>query len=91
MTTELKGKSTYFLPFNKDLVNSNPNGFAVSYLWEDVWSKDSIMDLVQNFISLQTDKELSYNEKTKQLEEKKSTKLLFPRFHQRRVVEYSMH
>ena len=86
MTTELKGKSTYFLPFNKDLVNSNPNGFAVSYLWEDVWSKDSIMDLVQNFISLQTDKELSYNEKTKQLEEKKSTKLLFPRFHQRRAV-----
>src|SRR5690606_6281672 len=29
MATELKGKSTYFLPFNTGLVNTNPNGFAV--------------------------------------------------------------
>ena len=32
MATELKGKSTYFLPFNTGLVNTNPNGFAVAYL-----------------------------------------------------------
>lgn len=87
MTTELKGKSTYFLPFNKGLVNENPNGFAVAYLWEDVWRKDSMMDLIQNFISVQTDKEKVYNPKTKKLDEKKSTKLLFPRFHQRRAVQ----
>jgi len=86
MTTQLKGKSTYFLPFNKDLVNKNSDGFAVSYLWEDVWRKDSVMDLIQNFISVQTDKEKFYNPKTKKLDEKKSTKLLFPRFHQRRAV-----
>jgi len=86
MTTQLKGKSTYFLPFNKGLINENPNGFAVAYLWEDVWRKDSLMDLVQNFISVQTDKEKVYNPKTRKLEEKKSTKLLFPRFHQRRAV-----
>lgn len=86
MTTELKGKSTYFLPFNTGLVNENPNGFAVAYLWEDVLRKDSLMDLVQNFVSVQTDKEKVYNPKTKKLEDKTSTKLLFPRFHQRRAV-----
>lgn len=86
MTTQLKGKSTFFLPFNKGLVNENSNGFAVSYLWEDVLRKDSLLSLVQNFISVQVDKEKVYNATTKKLEEKKSTKLLFPRFHQRRAV-----
>jgi len=86
MTTHLKGNSTYFLPFNQGLENVNKNGFATSYLWEDVLRKDSLLDLIQNFISVQTDKELYYDEKTRGLKEKKSTKLLFPRFHQRRVV-----
>lgn len=87
MATELKGKSTYFLPFNTGLTNHSDTGFAVEYLWEDVLRKDSLMDLVQNFISVQTDKEKVYNPKTKKLEDKKSTKLLFPRFHQRRAVK----
>lgn len=39
MCTELKGKSTFFLPFNKDLVNDNSEGYATAYLWEDVLSK----------------------------------------------------
>jgi type I restriction enzyme R subunit len=86
MTTELKGKGTFFLPFNQGLTNVNKNGFAVSYLWEDVWSKDSILDLVQNFISVQTDSNQIYDPKSGKLVEKKSTKLLFPRFHQRRAV-----
>ena len=86
MATELKGKSTYFLPFNTGLSNHSDTGFEVEYLWQDVLRKDSLLDLVQNFISVQTDKEKIYNPKTKQLEDKKSTKLLFPRFHQRRAV-----
>lgn len=86
MTTELKGKSTFFLPFNKELTNSNPDGFAVSYLWEDVLTKDSLMDLIQNFISFQEDSKKVFDKKTRSLKEIKSTKLLFPRFHQRRAV-----
>lgn len=90
MTTQLKGKSTYFLPFNEGLINENSNGFAVSYLWEDVWRKDSLMDLVQNFINIQTDKKLVYDAKVKKLVEKKSRVLLFPRFHQRRAVHKTL-
>jgi len=86
MTTKLDGKSTYFLPFNQGLRNTNPNGFDTAYLWEDILRKDSIMDLVQNFINLQEDTEKYYDPRTKKLTEKKSTKLLFPRFHQLKAV-----
>jgi len=87
MTTQLKGKSTYFLPFNTGLKNSNPDGFAVSYLWEDVLSKDSLLDLVQNYISVQKNTKLEFDKKAKKLVEKKSSVLLFPRYHQRRAVK----
>jgi len=87
MTTELKGKGTFFLPFNRGLDNFNENGFATSYLWEDVLTKDSLLDLLQNYINVQTDVEKEYDNTTKNLKEKKSTKLLFPRFHQRRAVQ----
>ena len=86
MTTKLAGKSTYFLPFNTGLTNYNPNGFATAYLWEDILRKDSVMDLVQNFINLQEDVEKTYDSRTRKLVEKKSTKLLFPRFHQLKAV-----
>lgn len=87
MCTELKGKSSFFLPFNEGLINHNDEGFATSYLWKDVLTKDSLMDLVQNYINIQEDTEKIYNATTKQLTDKKSKKLIFPRFHQRRAVE----
>ncbi|WP_299459999.1 type I restriction endonuclease [uncultured Microscilla sp.] len=86
MTTHLRGKSTFFLPFNQGLKNHHPQGYAVGYLWEDVLTKDSLLDLIQNFISLQTNTSKEYNAKTQRLEEKKTPVLLFPRFHQRRAV-----
>lgn len=91
MTTELKGKGTFFLPFNQGLDNFNPDGFATSYLWEDVLKKDSLLDLLQNYINIQTDVEKEYDAISKSLKEKKSTKLLFPRFHQRRAVQRLLH
>lgn len=86
MTTELKGKSTFFLPFNKGLINEDKDDFAVSYWWKDVLSKTSVMDLLQNFISIQEDSKTIFDQQTQRLKEVKSTKLLFPRFHQRRAV-----
>ena len=87
MCTELKGKNTFFLPFNEGLNNHDEDGFATSYLWKDVLTKDSLMELIQNYINLQVDKEKIYDTKTKTLKEKTSTKLIFPRYHQRRAVE----
>jgi type I restriction enzyme R subunit len=87
MCTELKGKSTFFLPFNKDLVNHDDNDYATSYLWKDVLRKDSMLDLIQNYIDIQINKEKYYDIKTKELKEKEKPILLFPRFHQRRAVQ----
>ena len=87
MCTELKGKQTRFLPFNKALINENPNGYATAYLWEDVLRKDSLMDLIQNYINVQVDKETYWDIKTKALKEKESIKLIFPRYHQRRAMQ----
>ena len=87
MCTKLEGKSTYFLPFNQGLENKNDDGFATAYLWEDVLTKDSLMDLVQNYINLQINKEKVFDPKTKTLKEKKKEILIFPRFHQRRAVQ----
>lgn len=86
MTTKLEGKSTYFLPFNEHLVNVNPNGFATAFLWEEVLTKDSLLDLIQNFVNIQENEEKFYNNDTKKLDSKKSKVLIFPRYHQRRAV-----
>jgi len=86
MCTALKGPGTFFLPFNKALVNEDEDGYAVSYLWKDVLRKDSLMDLVQNYINVQVNKEKYYDPQTGGLKEKKSEVLIFPRYHQRRAV-----
>ena len=70
MCTELKGKTTYFLPFNKALVNHDDNDYAVSYLWKDVLRRDSLLDLIQNYINLQINKEKYFDKQTKTLNEK---------------------
>lgn len=87
MCTELKGKSTYFLPFNKALVNYDENDYATSYLWKDVLRKDSLLDLIQNYINLQVNKEKYYDIQSKALKEKETEILIFPRFHQRRAIQ----
>jgi type I restriction enzyme R subunit len=87
MCTELKGKSTFFLPFNKALVNHDDNDYAVSYLWKDVLKRDSLLDLIQNYVNLQINKEKYFDKQTKALKEKQKSVLIFPRFHQRRAVQ----
>ncbi len=61
MTTTLKDDKTYFMPFDmgsKGAGNAggagnpdNPNGYATSYLWEEVLQRDSLLDIVHRFIS----------------------------------------
>ncbi|MCL2112687.1 MAG: DEAD/DEAH box helicase family protein [Streptococcaceae bacterium] len=82
MTTELKKSDTYFLPFNqgagvgKEQGKGNPqkpDGVDTVYLWREVFTKSSIIQLIERFIFLETDK--------------KKKRLIFPRYQQRRVVK----
>ena len=56
MTTHLTGQTTRFLPFNKGdhgaAGNSpNPDGHRTSYLWEEVWARDSWMEILGRYLS----------------------------------------
>jgi type I restriction enzyme R subunit len=94
MTTQLKGKHTYFLPFNQGSNGAgevggagnpeNPNGYATSYLWEKVLSKDVLMDILQRYMHL--DIETKITVKNGKEVKKESKKLIFPRYHQLDVV-----
>ncbi len=95
MTTELRGKKTVFLPFNQGSNGSgrdggmgnpsNPGGYPTAYLWEDVFRKDSMMDILQKFIHLQVleEKEVQPGGAEKTVKKKR---LIFPRYHQLDVV-----
>lgn len=85
MTTKLDGKKTRYLPFNLGYNNGagnppNKNGYRTSYLWEQVWAKDSFMDIIGKFLHLSVE-EFELNG----VKKKKET-IIFPRFHQMQVV-----
>ena len=58
VTTRLAGLQTRFLPFNRGKfggagnppVSPTQNGYPTSYLWEETWARDSVLDLVRQFI-----------------------------------------
>ncbi|AQQ71173.1 Type-1 restriction enzyme R protein [Limihaloglobus sulfuriphilus] len=82
MTTRLSGHKTRFLPFNRDTENPvNPDGHKTAYLWEDIWQKDTLLDLIDGYLCIQTSTE-KYFDKSKGLTEKRSEAMIFPRFHQ---------
>ncbi|WP_025841006.1 type I restriction endonuclease subunit R [Asaia platycodi] len=75
MTTRLAGPSTYFLPFNRGNHGGagnapNPEGFATSYLWEEVWARESWLDILHRYLIGKRD------------EKKQLKSVIFPRYHQ---------
>lgn len=91
MTTKLEGESTFFLPFNMgngEGVNAgagNPlfdDKYSVSYMWEDVLTKDSILELISKFIFIETKEKVDEATGKKKIKET----VIFPRYHQRDVL-----
>lgn len=88
MTTEIKGESTFFLPFNQgsngagndggkgNPQSSKPGKFITSYLWENIFQKDSMLELINRFENLEEKEEIKNGEKVIE------RKLIFPRYHQ---------
>lgn len=80
VTTHLQGDQTRFLPFNRGNGTGAGNfpaatGYATAYLWERIWSRDSVLELVQHFVQ-EVEKEDDRGRKTGERE------LIFPRYHQ---------
>jgi len=81
MTTRLNGRETAFLPFNRGNNHGagnpdNPGGHKTAYLWEEVWQRDSMLDIVGRFLHLQTDKRRIRGKRIRR------ERMIFPRYHQ---------
>lgn len=91
ITTELKGEYTRFLPFNQGSNGAgnpggkgnpkNDEGYPTSYIWERVFSVDSMIDLIAKFITITEEKE------EKNGKSYITKKIIFPRYHQYDVVK----
>jgi len=88
MTTKLDGKNTFFLPFNKgqNFGAGNPansGGHKTAYLWQEIFSKASVANIVQHFVRLDGSSKEPLPKRT----------LFFPRYHQldvvRKLVEHA--
>lgn len=90
MTTKLAGKSTFFLPFNKGDGEGagnppNPNGHKTAYLWEEVFTRESVANIIQHFMRLDGKSSDKLNKRT----------LFFPRYQQldvvRKLIDHTAH
>jgi type I restriction enzyme R subunit len=83
MCTHLKGKHSWFLPFNKGVGDGagnppNPHGLATDYLWKETLSRRGLTDILENYAQVvaETDENTG----------RKKYKQIFPRYHQLQVV-----
>ena len=88
MTTKLKGKDTFFLPFNKTFNNlkTKSDGYKVEYLWKEVLTPTSLLDIIENFVLFTHSIDFVWSDKKKKVIEKKEPVLIFPRYHQLDVI-----
>lgn len=75
MTTRLDGPATRFLPFNRGDHGGKGNpsdglGHPTAYLWEEVWQRDSWLEILGRYMV------------TKRDAKKRITGAIFPRYHQ---------
>ena len=81
--THLKGKASWFLPFNRGWKDGagnppNPSGIKTDYLWRQVLTRKSLTKILENYAQLVE----SRDEKTG----RKTRTQVWPRYHQLEVV-----
>ena len=81
--THLKGKASWFLPFNRGWNDGagnppNPSGIKTDYLWREVLARESLADILENYAQVVEAKD----EKTG----KKKRTQVWPRYQQLDVV-----
>ena len=87
MCTELRGKASWFLPFNKGWNDGagnppNPDGLKTDYLWKEILTPAGLTNILENYAQIVEEK----NEKTG----RKKRVQIFPRYHQLDVVRQAL-
>ncbi len=81
--TELKGKASWFLPFDQGYQDGtgnppNPQGLKTDYLWKRILTPASLTNILENYAQIVVEKDPKTGKKTR--------KQVFPRYHQLDVV-----
>ena len=81
--TQLRGKASWFLPFNKGWNDGkgnppNPNGIKTDYLWKQILTRDGLTNIIENYAQIVESKD----DKTG----RKRRTQIWPRYHQLDVV-----
>ena len=87
MCTELRGKASWFLPFNKGHNDGagnppNPNGLKTDYLWREVLTPASLTNILENYAQVVEEKDPKTG--------RKKRKQVWPRYHQLRLVRQAL-
>ncbi|MCB0113399.1 MAG: type I restriction endonuclease subunit R [Caldilineaceae bacterium] len=89
MTTQLEGKETFYLPFNRGYRHGAGNppvegDVRTSYLWREVLTYDSLLDILARYLHLQVEERTIATEKG--LKHVIKETMIFPRYHQLSAV-----
>ena len=81
--TDLRGKQSWFLPFDQGYQDGagnppNPEGLKTDYLWKRVLTPKGLTDIIENYAQVVEEKDLKTG--------KKKRKQIFPRYHQLDLV-----
>lgn len=87
MCTELKGKGSWFLPFNRGHNDGagnppNPHGLKTDYLWREVLTPAGLTDILENYAQIVEEKDPKTG--------KKKHKQVWPRYHQLRLMRQAL-
>jgi len=87
MCTELRGKASWFLPFNKGHNDGagnppNPHGLKTDYLWKEVLTPAGLTNILENYAQIVEEKDPKTG--------KKRRKQVWPRYHQLRLVRQAL-
>ena len=83
MCTELRGKGSWFRPFNKGYNDGagnapNPQGLKTDYLWKEVLTPAGLTNILENYAQVVEEKDARTG--------KKKRKQVWPRYHQLHLV-----
>jgi type I restriction enzyme R subunit len=87
MCTELVGKRSWFLPFNKGYNDGagnppNPHGLKTDYLWKEVLTPAGLTNIIENYAQVVEEKDPRTG--------KKKRRQIWPRYHQLDVVRKAL-
>jgi type I restriction enzyme R subunit len=87
MCTELRGRGSWFLPFNKGHHDGagnppNPHGLKTAYLWQEVLTPAGLTNILENYAQIVEEKDPRTG--------RKKRRQVWPRYHQLRLVRQAL-